>query len=323
MKWLVLALMMTAASARADECETLDVRRGLNAEMKAFFSTPRNQNDIGWCFAYAAADLLSHRYQKPVSAFHVGLTYHHNVTGLGSWVREIFGSKQSGLNEGGHVGDAISVMTRHGGVCLEGDVSSQPGRYGGFQKPLLAAKKFMDHPAQALSPLEELELKEFLRARYPNVDPSVSVAFLTARRGTPADKVLLELTEKTCAKNAFTISNKLRLTFQPKSQEMPLVPMVNYALKRRTPVAISYRYDAFVRPDLVQGGVLGFFQEHVSVIIGRKKVGDQCMYVVRNSWGQSCTEYREGVPCDREQGTFMMSARDLERYGSTIEYFRN
>ncbi len=40
------------------ECTDIDIRDNMNEQMKEYFSTPRNQGLIGWCYAFAISDLI-------------------------------------------------------------------------------------------------------------------------------------------------------------------------------------------------------------------------------------------------------------------------
>ena len=44
-------------------------------ELRKLFSSPRNQKDKDWCYAFTAADLLSAEIGTPVSAMHMAALY--------------------------------------------------------------------------------------------------------------------------------------------------------------------------------------------------------------------------------------------------------
>ena len=49
------------------DCSRIDIR-DKRPELKEFFSTPRDQASVGWCFAFATADLFSAELGVPVVA---------------------------------------------------------------------------------------------------------------------------------------------------------------------------------------------------------------------------------------------------------------
>ena len=59
---------------------------------------------------------------------------------------------------------------------------------------------------------------------------------------------------------------------------------------------------------------------HSSIIIGRRWKNGRCEYNIRNSWGKSCASYKEGIECNREQGTFWVSDEQLFQASSNIRY---
>ena len=97
------------------QCSNIDNRR------KPLKNTVRDQDGIGWCYAYTAADLLSHKYGKIVSAFDVANNYNNEEQR--SWLaQDVFGVRESEM-EGGRIKSAIKHSVERG-VCLERNVRS-------------------------------------------------------------------------------------------------------------------------------------------------------------------------------------------------------
>ena len=74
---------------------------------------PRNQDTIGWCYAYAAADLLGHALGKNVSAVSLAASLND---------KPLF--RILGIKEGGFIDAAISETMKKG-FCLEKDLPSE------------------------------------------------------------------------------------------------------------------------------------------------------------------------------------------------------
>jgi hypothetical protein len=95
----------------------------------------RNQDSVGWCYAFAAADMLSHKVGEPVSAVDLAINYH-----TGEMLRDAAAEMFSGpiqnifdrigqvdntsLREGGFIGDSLALTKYAGGYCPESVVAS-------------------------------------------------------------------------------------------------------------------------------------------------------------------------------------------------------
>ncbi|MBX3019058.1 MAG: hypothetical protein KF767_14315 [Bdellovibrionaceae bacterium] len=65
---ILLMLTFTTVNALADSCSSIDLRPALGA--------PRDQGDTGWCFSHTAADLLSVKLKKRISAYDLAISHH-------------------------------------------------------------------------------------------------------------------------------------------------------------------------------------------------------------------------------------------------------
>lgn len=89
----------------------------------------RHQGDIGWCYAYTAADLLSARLGRPVSAVDIAMIFNERVSaqihsGIENLVKGRNPFAPETRREGGFIGDAVRDVAERG-VCWETDVPSQ------------------------------------------------------------------------------------------------------------------------------------------------------------------------------------------------------
>ena len=130
-----------------EECPNNDIRDKMNPELRKFFSTPRDQGDMGWCYAFIAADMLSVKLGKPVSSVHVAAIYNaqafkdiqfklktkkrtssFHLTGpLPQSLEELEEAKQFSLFQGGLIFKAVEFVSKKGEVCTESQVP--PERY--------------------------------------------------------------------------------------------------------------------------------------------------------------------------------------------------
>ena len=101
----------------------------------------RDQDDVGWCYAFAAADLLSYKFGKKISAADVALTY--NASAIKENAKAYKNPDQvaehnmdtvTDLDAGG-IQAAIESTVRSG-ICLENEFSSEDNGLSGLRKNL-------------------------------------------------------------------------------------------------------------------------------------------------------------------------------------------
>ncbi len=81
----------------------------------------RDQGQIGWCYAYVAADLLSYQLGLRVSALDTALTYVHDSKKNDRWEAKM--DRPETTIEGGHIERAVGRALDKG-LCLDEDVPS-------------------------------------------------------------------------------------------------------------------------------------------------------------------------------------------------------
>jgi hypothetical protein len=95
-------------------CSAVDNLKGFPAASTEN-KRPRHQDTIGWCYAYTAADLLSYKTGKTISAIDVANAY--NNVGTFAMLDRLVGVKESEL-EGGLIANAASAALDRG-LCPE------------------------------------------------------------------------------------------------------------------------------------------------------------------------------------------------------------
>jgi hypothetical protein len=90
-----------------------------------FLEKPRNQNNIGWCYAYAAADLASSFAGQKLSAAHMAILYNKNRYGGEHRLEKntTLRSRETTLPESGYESYTLEYALNEG-VCLEKDLPS-------------------------------------------------------------------------------------------------------------------------------------------------------------------------------------------------------
>lgn len=287
----------------------------------------RDQGSTQWCFAYSAADLLTHELglgpKKQVSALWTGAMYDgtsmsefdrlyaRNWKNRGSDVpddayTEAFKVRQamavrnrenkSRLQEstGGFVENALEIAIAQDKICLTSDL----GKY---------ESKMLD-PVATLAVIEYKMSKE----KSKKIDECKSEGKNTAEtnRSDLADVAMSIIEEqKNYLKDRCSHQLKTKKNYSVKEEfyrnpEQPMSPeyreealtTINNVLNNDKILAMAYQSRVITAKDS------GPHALHSSTIIGRKLINGKCFYQVRNSWGPSCNGYKKDPTVRCEHG---------------------
>jgi hypothetical protein len=283
----------------------------------------RNQDDIGWCYAFAAADLMSFHAGRTLSAVDVAILNNNyandavrdrlelpgflrNTEALRSFYEsnkiDVANLKENYLNhlfdskrEGGYPVEALKIAMNKG-VCTESDLPSQPTNkntslYSELQKPAQMAEQ-----SKSLVCFNE-------QANYGSLLPNLNYGEIIeiASRTSPM-QILLSLRKKNC-RQTFKIQNKTIINFSTPDYGKAF-SLLDAQLDKNTPAMVSYNTKMISS----ESGA------HASIIVGRKynpKTG-QCEYKVRNSWG-NLNHFEPSTRTRHEGGYFWVSESKLKK----------
>jgi hypothetical protein len=286
----------------------------------------RNQGSIGWCFAYASADLISHELGQRVSARDVAQQF-HSIEGF---------DDAKAFTKGGFLDKAINTSLKNG-VCTEADFPSDNERYYSANSKTIMLKEvfveleklkdsyqnretkgtakkyvpFIYHGLVDFVYSDETEVKEsplcdsyyLINKIFPNT--SLDTVKEIIRTSSYEDYVKI-LFKSQCPKEKKITSNLRVKTKQfgrdaGIDQQLKSLEDIDNILKDR-PVAIGYDGKMIMQKDNVFKKV-----SHASTIVGRKRnANGNCQYLVRNTWGRT---YKRG-PND-ESGHIWVSPNEL------------
>ncbi len=272
--FFLYSLFLGTLSA-AEECSTvINENEAVNRE------NARNQDSVGWCYAYTAADLLSFRLKKKISAVSL---YDSN--------QSIEKDIQTPNGRGGDIAYAITdYLARKNSLCLEEDLPSSDfmfcayGTYSDLLNALYQSTKDFYANDQCFS--------GSLKSAFPLADSGILKAY-TSSFGT---KNLVEyLFDLHCKKPSF-VGIKLNPInqFYPQSSKEMLLKKIDARLEKGDIVGFASRWEKLTESDRRVGG-------HATLITGRRKNPDTgvCEYLIRNTWGKSCDEDEaSGLTCD-------------------------
>lgn len=294
----------------------------------------RNQGGTTWCFAYAAADLISQRVGDFVSAVDIATQYYLNdPAALASvaepalqdylrvypeFLRDVLWARQQSLTntayrrfpgvsaaDGGF--EQLAVLLANGrGLCSEARLPSTNGYSGQMLKRL----RHYVHTSLRNQRMSRDEA--ILRA---NAEWMQSVDRACERVKSPVPFIPVS------GYWAANLDEYRRYMSQgrlyPQDAGRDLLGRLNYALNNGRVVAIGYDADLiadFGNDDEIAG--------HASVIVGRNLIGGQCHYLLRNSWGASCEGYRPGFKERCRAGHLWISEAELIKATFSVTFLR-
>lgn len=339
MKKTIFLLLIIATHAVANDeriisipqhmCSDVDVRE-VRPALDDIFSVPRNQGLIGWCYGFAAADLISAEVGVSVSSAHVSSIYNKKVASNFFWrigysIGDLFKKDDMGeVYEGGFISKAIKNTLSSGSVCREGDIPYDKKYLGQF-RDIMQGLDELSHRLEKnrITHTEALaELKVFLdEDLFPTVDYEQVLEDIQKKN---LNKVVEGIMRANCGENLVSLpkmkvknKSKPRLSQETEDRFNSSVRRIgkyfralNEKLESGKPVGISYNVKRVTRQS---GG-------HASVVIGRRWKNNQCEYQIRNSWGDSCRSYKEGIECDEKSGSFWVSDDTLYKMSKSITY---
>lgn len=294
------------AASNKSSCERKDLR---NETLGA----PRDQDSIGWCYAFAAADLLTYKTGKKVSASDVSLNYESG------WVKDLGVTlgRSEATYEGGRIEGALEKM-KEKGICLEKDFRSDDMAGGSLREMVdtvdKAKKKY--EKGQRICDTGQAATSEL----FPNINMNDYYEILdkSSRAG-----FLSELQQKSCGKRESASNIEVineNGVFGDLSDQKKLSEMIDAQLDKNNIAGIGYDARPLISQQFEREGSEQFM--HGSIVVGRRfnKKSNSCEYLIRNSWGKSCETYRS--PLDCEEGNVWIPKEDLMKGLINVTYIK-
>ncbi len=279
------------STAMAENCSAVD----LTAEMGPI----RNQGDIGWCYANAAADLLSFRYKnelkgQQVSALYTALLFNkrfYDDTFVSKVTNKI---NQTALPIGGSIGLALKTAIREG-FCprSKDDAFVSSGQRISLEKKLrlgLTLKELYDQRKTK----ELWRTVKAIRASNSLLNEVSDNELTKTLEISTHDTFLKNLAELLCEGAKFNPKSEsdVDIVVMPRTQRLGslLFRKMDSELSLKRPVGVGYFatiFDGFEKP-------IEKTSAHASVVVGREMRATsgsgtvQCHYKLRNSWGSGC-----------------------------------
>lgn len=294
-------------------CTSTDIRETnpkiKNSEtLKRHFSTPRNQDTIGWCYAFTASDFLTAEIGTPVSALHASIIFNSRTyqsperrTEAENYIQNNGSFKE--VYESGRPEKTIADVQANGWICTEESLPFDVDRPYDIKEMIdfLESKKHLAANAYYHNTLcheinQKLEEYDLTFANIQSIVNSLAHQNLNET---------LEVFATRACKHRIQNIPQLSINWVDKNSHTPtqLLEKINQQLNQGSPIQLTYQ------PKYVTTSTGDSY--HASMIIGRRWKNGRCEYNIRNSWGKLCAVYKPGIDCNKEEGSFWMSEGTL------------
>ncbi|MEK2690377.1 C1 family peptidase [Bdellovibrio sp. GT3] len=296
---------LAAAANEKKSCSPVDMSK----EMPPI----RNQDSVGWCYAFTAADLLSYKMKKNISAADIALQDQDNW--LDSIERGVKGSTAADFN-GGWFSHSLQSMQRKG-LCLEKDLSSEDNSGGTFADSL----RSLDSWGRATIAAKRQEC-DSLYAETKKLFPGATLSDLQeVVKSSSKRDFINNLREKSCKQRIPAQYEVVTITKQGyykkiydklarNSPELDYAQALDEQLSNKNPVGVSI--DANGLSDRRSPATTyENSASHALSVVGRRfnDSTGQCEYLLRNSYGAGCSGYDSTLEC--KKGMIWMPKPDL------------
>lgn len=319
--WLWIGFSWAAGPASytsQDQCTEIDFRPKL--------PPIRNQDSVGWCYAYTAADLLSFHSGKSLSATSLAVNYNHSLYGLGlfSWLRA---DKPESQRNGGDSVLALKLGLKNG-VCLEEnfpsiDYSATVGagkwmnrlknlEWAAWRSNIGKARSSAQKDHELNTAIVACSYLKYATDLFPGID------FEDFRKvlAVSSQNDIVENLEKVACKKKVEFENppKAHISTCEEGTEhgQCMAAEMKKTIEQGIPLGFGYDSKILFNMNVTPGKAT-----HGSVLVGRRwnSPEGRCEYLVRNSWGTTCS-YSPYYDC--EEGNIWIPEGVIAR---ATEYF--
>lgn len=294
------------------DCSPVDLRSDFQLKM-------RNQGDISWCYAHAAADYLQFIHRIPVQISAADIATNYNQRRLPRFMKWLKGDV---VPETGFIRSAIYDVDSTG-YCPEEYFPSETWTkrylYGE-----LAGKKIQVPMKQALTEfmalVEQVNEGIFLAP--------VEIPYVFEFKGL-SDEQFMEVLFHREAEDAFqelrsVACDRHRVPFPKNISQIErewrgknTFTHINESLDQRMPVTVDFFYGLLENLD---GYHYSISDLHTTLLMGRRYHSEnrECQYLIKNSYGTDCSQYDPRHEC--EGGYIWINESDL--FGAMTSFVR-
>lgn len=311
------------------DCSPTDIRDH-HPHLKEHFSNPQDQDSIGWCFGFTAADLLSVEAKEPVSAIHVSTIFNKKVAqstlwSIGYGIGEIFQKgKFDEVYEGGFIKSAIKDAMKNKKVCSDKDLP--------FYTEHSVEMRWLIHTLENIRKMiKENKVSEELACQTIEQRIGLSIfggnydkeKVIVSILNDDLNVAIEKLVSSNCRERMISLETK-------KVRELHRPSRVQDKDRSRTYPQEVRMYKQKVNDLLSKGKPLGIVYNvkhvtnssglHANSVIARRWNNGRCEYKIRNSWGRSCSSYKKEIECDFNEGSFWVSDEKFFKMADSLTF---
>lgn len=262
------------------------------------FKKPRSQDSTGFCSGYSSSDAISFATGVPVSALYMSVAVSaENQRGLD--INEVIKNVQ----ENGYCPESsIPSSTTYSSDLGESSLYSFLDYFQEYINKTNGGQKNIDDCGNCTTMFFEKYLK-------PTIPGSILdlVNEVIKKNANVRLKSVREILTRVCGKNLVASPNiEFELVQSVSNQQY--VNKIQEALENSSMPVIVIDTSTFVK--------VGPHYRHAMVVAG-KRIGSngKCEYMIRNSWGRSCSFYTPEVAntCNENTGTFWLPESQLTK----------
>lgn len=282
---ILLNPLLTWSNAPQDTCDPVDLRKKYS--FLNFASSQGNKNQS--CYAYAAADLVSFKLGRPISAIDLQNTFEQSWPGKTLLLlTHERGLPQWAIEEG---------MKK--GFCSDEKVRSSNGVRVSFKSKIISDfKKTLLDLKQLQSKLSELPSDHRYEYAYCQASKIEGLSYFFPKMNlnevanilieTESDEIKNRLIEYSCEKNRIQGNFEVMSSWGFGSRFLKKVSQVtDDQLDQGNAIVLGFRGSLLKNIYTSEG-------EHAAMIMGRRwdSERNQCEYLIKNTWGTDCKKPR-------------------------------
>lgn len=285
------------------------------------FKTPRDQDSVGWCGAFAPADSLSFAVGEAVSPMDVSINYYTSTNRQGTRLQNLSG-----------VGTlAATDLAKKDGYCPESVIpSNQTSSSNLGQSALLKLmetfQKIHDDYVARGKPADYCVncIEGYERVIKPTLPGATSDVIRDVLQKNQSDSLsaFKDLLNKLCEGRRVVVSPETRMFYKNNSINRMIPNEIDKALDNDSMPNFVMNTSHFANLASLPGG----HGEHALMVVARR-MGDngKCEYQIRNSWGKGCSFYQPAIAakCDPAKGAFWMDEDRLQAGVSSMVIVKN
>lgn len=246
---------------------------GKTVSLAKSFGPSRDQDTVGWCFAFASADLMSYKLKKPISAADMAINYFNSRQS--PVTRWLSGKKQSEYR-GGWEADALK-QTAERGFCLESKFNSEDNGNNEMAGALNRAQEIKNSWLKLKTGACTNDLRT-VKALFPQLTlADLNHSIVTSTQSSFISKLATEACEP-----------RLKIEVAPKPliergpNKSKLFANIDRQLNAGNPLTLAMYSEILIDSDSD-----GRKDQHAVMAIGRRfnELTGSCEYLIRNSWG--------------------------------------